>query len=46
MIEGMRTDSLMLGNIRMAQLVSIVTLLLGICLMFYQRKASLYQEKK
>ena len=45
MIEGMRTDSLMLGNIRMAQLVSVVTLLLGIVLMVHQRKAKLYQQK-
>ncbi len=43
-IEGMRTDSLMLGNIRVAQLVSVVTLLIGIFLIFYHRKQILYQE--
>ena len=43
MIEGMRTDSLMLGNIRMAQLVSIVTLVIGIVLMIRGRKEKPYQ---
>ena len=37
-IEGMRTDSLMLGNIRMAQLVSIVTLIFGIILIIYSNR--------
>lgn len=37
-IEGMRTDSLMLGNIRIAQLVSIVTLIFGIILIIYSNR--------
>ncbi|MFZ5596670.1 MAG: prolipoprotein diacylglyceryl transferase [Bacillota bacterium] len=36
-IEGLRTDSLMLGTIRVAQLVSIILILAGITL-FYQRR--------
>ncbi len=36
-IEGMRTDSLMLGNIRIAQLVSIITLIIGIILMIVKK---------
>lgn len=43
MIEGMRTDSLMLGNIRMAQLVSIITLVIGIVLIIRGRKEKPYQ---
>ncbi len=37
-IEGMRTDSLMLGNIRMAQLVSIITLIFGLILIIYSKR--------
>lgn len=44
-IEGMRTDSLMLGSIRMAQLVSISTILIGIFLLYHQRKANYYKEE-
>lgn len=44
-IEGMRTDSLMLGNIRIAQLVSIVTIGIGISLIIYNRKAKKYKEE-
>lgn len=36
-IEGMRTDSLMLGDIRMAQLVSIITLIFGLILIIYSK---------
>ena len=46
LIEGMRTDSLMLGNIRMAQLVSIVTFIIGIVLIYYQRNKVLYQKEE
>lgn len=37
-IESLRTDSLMLGPIKVAQLVSIILFLLGILLVFYKRK--------
>lgn len=47
-IEGMRTDSLMLGGIRIAQLVSILFIILGVTLIILRQKnknASLYIEK-
>lgn len=37
-IESMRTDSLMLGNIKIAQLVSIVMFIGGLILFFYYKK--------
>ncbi len=37
-IESMRTDSLMLGNIRMAMLISILLFIIGAVLVFYKRK--------
>ncbi|MCK4261439.1 MAG: prolipoprotein diacylglyceryl transferase [Halanaerobiales bacterium] len=37
-IEGLRTDSLMLGPIRVAQLVSILTIACSIAFALYQRK--------
>ena len=37
-IESMRTDSLMLGNIRMAMLLSILLFIIGAVLVFYKRK--------
>lgn len=37
-IEGMRADSLMLGPIKMAQLVSIILIIVGIFLIFICRK--------
>lgn len=39
-IEGMRTDSLMLGNIRVAQLVSLVLVIVGIILMIIKSMGS------
>jgi phosphatidylglycerol:prolipoprotein diacylglycerol transferase len=33
-IEGLRTDSLMLGNIRVAQLISIVGIIIGLSIIF------------
>lgn len=39
-IESLRTDSLMLGSIKVAQLVSIFLFLLGLFLVFYQKKDS------
>lgn len=37
-IEGMRTDSLMLGTIRIAQLVSIVLIIIGILVIYIRHK--------
>ena len=37
-VEGLRTDSLYLGNIRVAQLVSIIGIFLGIFIIFYFRR--------
>lgn len=37
-IEGKRTDSLMLGNFRMAQIVSIIMIIAGIILFIYYNK--------
>lgn len=37
-IESLRTDSLMLGNIKIAQLVSITLFLLGLFLILYKKK--------
>ncbi len=38
-IEALRTDSLMLGSFRVAQLVSVLGVILGLGLLFYLRKA-------
>jgi len=43
-IEGMRTDSLMLGNIRVAQLVSIIFIVVGVILVIVRSKTSTYQN--
>lgn len=37
-VEGLRTDSLMFGEIRVAQLISIVGIIIGICLILYVKK--------
>jgi phosphatidylglycerol:prolipoprotein diacylglycerol transferase len=37
-IEGLRTDSLMLGPIRIAQLISIAIIIAAICIFHYRRK--------
>lgn len=45
-IEGLRTDSLMLGTIKMAQLVSILMIIIGIGLFIYSYyKKKLYHEE-
>ncbi len=36
-IEGMRTDSLLIGNLRMAQIVSLIGLIVGAILIIYRR---------
>lgn len=37
-IEGLRTDSLMLGNLRIARVISIILFLIGLFLIFYKQK--------
>ena len=39
-IEGMRTDSLMLGTLRQAQIISIIMILIGIIIFIIKRKGS------
>lgn len=36
-IEGLRTDSLMIGNIRVSQLVAMATFVIALCLVIYKR---------
>src|SRR5699024_2125147 len=36
-IEGMRTDSLYIGSLRVSQIVSILFILFGVALIIYQR---------
>lgn len=43
-IEAMRTDSLMLGNIRIAQLISIIMIIVGILLLYFKKNTEKYQE--
>ena len=45
-IEGMRLDSLMLGPIKVAQLVSVVLFIVGVYFVFVRRKNELYREEK
>lgn len=40
-VEGMRTDSLMLGSLRMAQMISIALIIGAIAILIYRRKAQL-----
>lgn len=44
-IEGLRTDSLMLGNIKMAQLVSVLMIIIGIIMFIILRKGSIFNNK-
>ncbi|AZU63930.1 prolipoprotein diacylglyceryl transferase [Neobacillus mesonae] len=37
-VEGMRTDSLMLGSLRMAQTISIALIIAAIAIIYYRRK--------
>ena len=37
-IETLRTDSLMLFNIKVAKLISVILFMLGLCLVFYRKK--------
>lgn len=49
-IEGMRTDSLMLGNFRVAQLISVMLFVIGVLLFIFARRGSkfdnLYEEEE
>ncbi|WP_430508280.1 prolipoprotein diacylglyceryl transferase [Rossellomorea marisflavi] len=49
-VEGMRTDSLMLGDFRFAQVISIALIVVAIVTMIYRRKKGLanhyYEEKE
>ncbi len=45
-IEGLRTDSLMLGSIKIAQLVSILFIITGIILFFYNVKKSTDENQR
>lgn len=49
-IEGMRTDSLMLGNFRVAQIVSISLIIIGILMLIFCKKGTrfdnLYKDKE
>ena len=45
-IEGMRTDSLyIVGDLRTAQIVSILTIIIGLILIFYRRKTTTVRYK-
>ncbi len=44
-IEGLRTDSLMLGNLKMAQIVSIVMFLAGLGLFLYKARQSRFDDQ-
>lgn len=39
-VEGMRTDSLMIGPLRMAQVISIALILLGVAIWFIRRRTA------
>ncbi len=45
-IEGLRTDSLMLGSIRVAQLISIVFVIVGLIMLFISIKKMPYYNKE
>lgn len=44
-IEGMRTDSLMLGNLRIAQIVSVIMVIIGIVMFLILKKGSIFDNK-
>ena len=43
-VEGMRTDSLMLGNFRVAQLVSGLLIILGILMIIFCKKGTRFDN--
>lgn len=44
-IEGMRTDSLMLGNIKIAQIVSVIFIIMGILLIIFRNRTSYFYKE-
>lgn len=46
MIEGMRTDSLMLGEFRIAQIVSVLTILVGVLMILFHSNEYYHEERK
>ena len=44
-IEQMRTDSLLIGNFKIAQIISLIMILIGLILIIYKKKAKLYKEE-
>ncbi len=45
-IEGLRTDSLMLGNMRVSQILSIIIVLYGIIMYFLSKKVDEKVQRK
>ncbi|WP_282926539.1 prolipoprotein diacylglyceryl transferase [Helcococcus kunzii] len=43
-IEGLRTDSLWLGPIRVAQLVSVLSIIIGLIILYFANKDKFYSE--
>lgn len=43
-IEGLRTDSLMLGPIKMAQLVSVIAIIIGVLLLIFSKKGNRFDN--
>ena len=43
-VESLRTDSLMLGSLRMAQVISIVLFIIGLVLIIISRKKERYNS--
>ena len=44
-VEGLRTDSLMLGPIRMAQLISIVFIIAGLIGIIYVHQKGIHKDE-
>ena len=44
-IEGMRTDSLMLGNFKMAQVISIIMIVVGVLIFILKKGKSRFENR-
>ena len=44
LIEGLRADSLMLGPIKMAQLVSIICIIIGVLIWIFSKKGNRFDD--
>ena len=44
-IEQLRTDSLMLGSFKVAQLVSIIMILIGIVIIIFSKRGDMFENK-